>query len=289
MSKQPVRKEVETTGHEWDGIQEYNNPLPRWWLWTFYGTIIWALIYTILYPAWPIFSTGATPGVLGYSSRAEVQAEIDRFKAMRAPLDAKLVKADLTTVKEQDPELYRYALHGGAAVFRTWCAQCHGAGGQGGPGYPNLLDDDWLWGGTVEDIYYTVSHGIRSPDDEDTRTSEMPSFADVLEPAEVEAVANYVLKLAGEPHDEAKATAGETVFADNCAGCHGEQGEGSRDVGAPRLNDAIWLKVREPSVEAIKSQVLNPKHGVMPAWSVRLDDAAIRQVTLYVHSLGGGE
>ena len=169
--KKPGHKpaEVETTGHEWDGIEEFNNPLPRWWLWTFYATIVWALIYMVLYPAWPLV-TRATPGLLGFSTRANVAAEIDRFAAANGPIRERLVAADLNSITN-DPELLQFATSAGAAVFRTHCSQCHGSGAAGvqAAGYPNLLDDDWIWGGTMEDIHLTVVHGIRNTTDSDAR------------------------------------------------------------------------------------------------------------------------
>ncbi|RMH45533.1 MAG: cytochrome-c oxidase, cbb3-type subunit III [Alphaproteobacteria bacterium] len=288
MSKKPLQKkpEVGTTGHSWDGIEELNNPLPRWWLWLFYATIIWGLIWTILYPAWPISSQGATPGLLGYSSRQAVEADIRKFEERNAPLDQKLVAADLTTVRD-DAELYSYAVKGGAAVFRTWCAQCHGSGAQGAVGFPNLLDDDWLWGGTIEDIYYTVAHGVRNEDDPDARYSEMPKWGEILEPEEIDAVVQYVLKISGQSHDAARAEAGATVFADNCAACHGDDGKGDPAQGAPNLTDAIWLYGGDEA--AITESVTNSRFGVMPAWSTRLSDAQVRQAALYVHQLGGGQ
>lgn len=288
MSKKPLQKkpEVGTTGHSWDGIEELNNPLPRWWLWLFYATVIWGLIWTILYPAWPISSQGATPGLLGYSSRQAVEADIRKFQEKNAALDAKLVAADLAAVRD-DPELYSYAVKGGAAVFRTWCAQCHGSGAQGAIGFPNLLDDDWLWGGTVEDIYYTIAHGVRNEDDPDARYSEMPKWGEILEPEEIDAVVQYVLKISGQAHDAAKAEAGATVFADNCAACHGDDGKGDPAQGAPNLTDAIWLYGGDEA--AITESVKNSRFGVMPAWSTRLSEAQVRQAALYVHQLGGGQ
>ncbi|RMD91617.1 MAG: cytochrome-c oxidase, cbb3-type subunit III [Alphaproteobacteria bacterium] len=281
-----ARPAPSTTGHAWDGIEEYNNPLPRWWLWTFYATVIWALIYTILYPAWPLFRDHATPGLLGYSTRAEVAKEIDRYEAMNKPMFARIAATPIDELPA-DAEAYRFAVKAGAAVFRTWCAQCHGAGAAGGPGFPNLLDDDWLWGGTLEDILTTVTHGIRSPDDEETRSSEMPAFGEMLEKDEIVQIAEFVRSLSGLEHDAAAAQAGAELFADNCAGCHGDDGTGMRELGAPNLTDAIWLK--GSSREDIIRQITTPKHGVMPNWNTRLSEAELKAVTAYVHQLGGGE
>jgi len=287
MSKTPHEQEPEKTGHSYDGIEEYNNPLPKWWLWIFYGTIVWALIYTVLYPAWPLVEK-ATPGVLGYSTRAEVAEEIARFEEMRAPLDTKLVNAELAAIPE-DQELRSYAINGGAAVFRTWCAQCHGAGAAGvqAAGYPNLLDDDWLWGGTLEEIHATIAHGIRNETDPDARWSQMPAYGEMFSEQEISEVVHYVRRISDQEHDAALAEAGTTLFADNCAACHGADGKGDQMQGAPNLTDAIWLY--GGSVETLTETVTNARFGVMPAWSDRLSEAEIRQVAVYVHQLGGGE
>ncbi len=290
MSKKPVeKKEVETTGHEWDGIQEFNNPLPRWWVWVFYATIVWGVWYTIAYPAWPLIK-GATAGYLGFSTRAEVAAEIDRFTAMNGELEAQLASADLTTL-EQGSDLHNYAIQSGRATFATFCSQCHGSGAAGNVGYPNLLDNDWLWGGALEDIQMTVQHGIRSEDDDDTRYSEMPAFGDdYLSDEEIAQVVNYAMSLSPvtQPDaDMALAADGATVFADNCTSCHMEDGTGDRSQGAPNLTDAIWLY--GDSKDEITEIVSNGPFGVMPAWSGKLTDSQINAVTAYVHQLGGGE
>ncbi len=275
-----------TTGHSWDGIEEFDNPLPRWWLWTFYASILFAIVWTILYPAWPISTKGATPGLLGYSSRAAVAADIERYKKANAAVDKKLTTVPVDQI-EKDPELLNYALNGGAAVFRTWCAQCHGAGASGAKGYPNLIDDDWLWGGTIDDIYTTVSHGIRYASDEDTRDSQMPVFGEILEPAEIQQLVQYVRSISGQEHNAAAAAAGKTLFADNCAACHGEDGKGGREFGAPNLTDQIWLYGGD--VATLTETITNSRHGVMPAWAGRLTESQIRQVAVWVHQQGGGE
>ena len=173
-------------------------------------------------------------------------------------------------------------------MFKTWCAQCHGSGAAGSKGYPNLQDDAWLWGGTMEDIHTTVSHGIRNEDDPDARYSEMPAFGEILENEQIDQVANYVMTLSGrEPQDAEAATAGEEVFLDNCAACHMDDGTGDRFQGAPNLTDAIWLYGGD--YDTIKETVTYSRYGVMPPWSERLSEAEIRAVTTYVHQLGGGE
>ena len=288
----PIKKEqrqVETTGHSWDGIEEYNNPLPRWWVWVFYATIVWGIGYTVAYPAWPLV-TGATPGLLGASTRADVAVEIAAVDAANAAIKEKLVAADLTAIGA-DPELATFAENAGAAVFRTNCAQCHGSGAAGfeGKGYPNLLDDDWLWGGTMEDIHLTITHGIRNTTDPEARYSEMPKFGldGLLDETQIAQVAEHVLAISGQEHDAALAAEGATLFADNCAACHMEDGSGDRTQGAPKLTDAIWLY--GGSREKIIETVTKARFGVMPNWNGRLSEDEIRAVAYYVHSRGGGE
>ncbi|MBL4629353.1 MAG: cytochrome-c oxidase, cbb3-type subunit III [Roseicyclus sp.] len=279
----------ETTGHSWDGIQEFNNPLPRWWLWCFYISIVWGVIYTIAYPAWPMIS-GATPGLLGYSSRALVAEDIAHYDALNADLRTQITEVELTAVtRDNMPELYNFAIQGGAATFATWCSQCHGRGANGvqAAGYPSLLDDDWLWGGSVEEIEATIAHGIRTEDDPDTHWSEMTAFEGFLSDEEIGQVVNYVRRISDQEADATLAAAGENVFLDNCAACHGDDAMGDRVLGAPNLTDRIWLF--GGSAAAIEEIVRNSRFGVMPAWSGRLSDAEVRATAIYVHSLGGGE
>lgn len=277
--------QVPTTGHRWDGIEEYDNPMPRWWLWTFYATIAWGIVYTILFPAWPLLSR-ATPGLLGWSSRQEVRAELQRFDDLNADRTAAITAQPIAAVASE-PDLNQFAVAKGAAVFRTWCAQCHGSGAAGAVGFPNLLDDDWMWGGGLEAVEYTIAHGIRNDTDADARYSQMPAFGEILEPTQIEEVVQHVLAISGQDHDAAKAGAGAAVFAENCSSCHGEAGLGDREQGAPNLTDAIWLYGGDPA--ALTQTVTYARFGVMPAWSGRLTEAEIRAVALYVHQLGGGE
>ncbi|MBE0452874.1 cytochrome-c oxidase, cbb3-type subunit III [Roseovarius autotrophicus] len=281
------KKQVETTGHSWDGIEEYNNPLPRWWVWVFYATIAWGLWYVIAYPAWPLINQ-ATAGYKGWSTRANVAAEIEAAREANAGINARLVAADLNDVPG-DAELNNYAVAAGGAVFRTWCAQCHGSGAAGvqAGGYPNLLDNDWLWGGSLEDIHTTIAHGIRNETDPDARWSQMPAFGDMLDNREIDQVVNYVMALSGEPKDASAVAAGEEIYLDNCAACHGEAGEGDVTQGAPNLADAIWLY--GGSYETITETVRYSRFGVMPSWADRLSEAEVRAVAVYVHQLGGGE
>ncbi len=276
---------IETTGHEWDGIRELNNPLPRWWLWSFYACILWAIGYAIAYPSIPLL-TDATKGLLGYSSRAELAADLDGAKAAQGGILEKISASSLEAIVA-DPQLNQFATAGGAAAFRVNCTPCHGTGATGGRGYPNLNDDDWLWGGDINALYQTIAHGIRDPADGETRISEMPAFTEMLKPDEVRQVAAYVVSLTGTPRDPSMVEPGKQLFADNCVSCHGEKAEGNRDLGAPSLADAIWLKVQGEA--EIATQIRSPKHGVMPAWEGRLGDVAVKQLAVYIHSLGGGE
>lgn len=282
-------KEVQTTGHSWDGIEEYNNPLPRWWVWVLYLTIVWGLVYSFAYPAWPLL-TGHTQGYYGPQERAAVDAEIKRFDDANGPIKAKLVAADLTAIASND-ELKTFAVSAGASVFKNNCAQCHGSGAAGvqGKGYPNLLDNDWLWGGDMEAIHTTITHGIRNATDADARYSEMPKFGTdgLLDEAQIGQAVEYVLQLSGQEHDAAGATAGATIFADNCAACHGPDGKGDRAQGAPNLTDAIWLYGGDKAT--LTETVTKARFGVMPNWNARLSEDEIRAVAVYVHSLGGGE
>ena len=292
MCAKPIKKEprqVETTGHQWDGIEELNNPLPRWWVWVFYATIVWGIGYTIAYPAWPLI-TKATPGLMGFSTRENAAVEIATWDARNAAIKERLVAVDLNAI-QADPDLAGFAERAGAAVFRTNCSTCHGSGAAGfeGKGYPNLLDDDWLWGGTMEDIHLTITHGIRNTTDPDARYSEMPKFGvdELLEPAQIGQVAEYVLAMSGQDHDAAAAAEGATLFAENCAACHMEDGAGDPTQGAPQLNDAIWLY--GGSREAIIETITYARFGVMPNWNKRLSEDQIRAVAFYVHGRGGGE
>ena len=291
MAKQPVKKEdPSTTGHSWDGIEEFNNPLPRWWLWIFYACIVWGIWYSVAYPAWPGVKS-ATAGYLGFSTRAQVAEEIATAEAKNAAINEKLASVELASIAT-DPELEGYAKSAGAAVFKTWCAQCHQTNGAGAVGYPNLQDDDWLWGGTMEDIHLTLLHGIRSETDDDSRYSEMPAFGrdELLEEEEISQVVNFVMSLTpnvNPPQDPSMVEAGAVVFEDNCAACHMEDGSGDRTQGAPNLADAIWLYGGDYA--AISESVHNSRFGVMPDWNERLSEAQIRAVATYVHQLGGGE
>jgi cytochrome c oxidase cbb3-type subunit III len=275
---------IETVGHEWDGIEELNNPLPRWWLWTLYATVIWSLVYVVLYPAWPLINKG-TEGVLGWTSRGQLADEMTAEQTRRAPILQAIAATPIVDLPA-NAELMQEAVAGGAAAFRVHCVQCHGANAAGSEGYPNLTDDEWIWGGDLPTIEATILHGIRHPGDAATRNSMMPAFGrdGILTPVQVSQVADHVLSLSGEGRANA---AGAAVYATNCAVCHGPDGAGLRQFGAPSLNDAVWLY--GGSRAAVVSQITTSRHGVMPAWEDKLDPATIRMLAAYVHSLGGGE
>lgn len=273
---------TETVGHEWDGIEELNTPLPRWWLYTFYATIAFSLVYVVLYPAWPLIDS-ATAGTLGWSSRGQLSADMQAADAARAGVRAKIAATPIEALPA-DPGLMQAAVAGGAAAFKVNCVQCHGAGAAGSPGYPNLNDDDWLWGGTLTDIETTLTNGIRWDANPATRSTLMPAFDGMLKPAEADAVAAHVLSLSGKAKPNAT---GAKLFADNCAACHGPGGGGMPAMGVPALNDAIWLY--GGTAADVKKQVLAPRHGVMPAWKGRLDAVTIKMLAAYVHSRGGGQ
>ncbi|AZO66477.1 MULTISPECIES: cytochrome-c oxidase, cbb3-type subunit III [unclassified Mesorhizobium] len=276
---------VSTTGHEWDGIRELNNPLPRWWVITFYVTIAWALVYTTAYPAWPML-TSATKGMLGYSSRKDVKNDLAAAEAANgkyvAAIQAKSVSEILT-----DDDLREFAVAAGAAAFKVNCTQCHGSGAQGSKGFPNLNDDDWLWGGSPDQIQQTITHGLRFASDPDTRLSEMPAFGDIIAADQIAQVSAYVASLSGKVRDASLIQPGAKVFAENCVACHGDNAKGNREFGAPDLTDAIWLYGSGET--AIAAQVRAPKQGIMPAWVGRLGEIKVKELAVYVHSLGGGE
>lgn len=276
-----------TTGHAWDGIKELNTPLPRWWVITFYITIIWAIGYWIVYPAWPTISSN-TKGLFGYSSRADVAVELANLEKIRGAKMAALATASLADI-EKDPQMLALARAKGKTVFGDNCAACHGTGAAGAKGFPNLNDDDWLWGGSLEQIQQTLLYGVRSGHPK-TREGQMLAFGKdgVLKPAEIVTVANYVRELAGLPTRQGyDAKAGAKIFAENCVACHGDNAKGNPEVGAPNLTDKIWLYGSDEAT--LIETITNGRAGVMPAWEGRLDPTTIKAMAVYVHSLGGGK
>lgn len=276
---------VETTGHEWDGLKELNNPLPRWWLWVWLVTIVWSIGYYFFYPAWPT-PDGNTEGILGYTQYKELVRSQEEIFEKQAEYLERFEKASYDTILN-DPELYAFAMAGGRAAFKENCAQCHGTGAAGGPGFPNLNDDDWLWGGTIPDIYYTLQHGIRVQGDFDTRMSQMPAFGvdGLLDNSEITTLVDFVMSLNEQGMDENHE--GYQLYQENCASCHGVDARGMYEFGSPNLTDSIWLYGGER--ENIYNSIVYSRNGMMPAWKDRLDQNTIRQISLYVHQLGGGE
>jgi cytochrome c oxidase cbb3-type subunit 3 len=277
---------AETTGHEWDGIKELNRPLPKWWLYVLYASIVWSLGYWVAYPAWPMIS-GYTQGMLGYSQRQTVTRGIKEARAAQSTSNAAIAQATPEEIAA-NPDLLQFAVAGGRAAFGDNCAPCHGRGAQGAAGYPNLNDDDWIWGGKLADIHLTIRNGVRGIPD-DTRVSAMPRFGldQMLTKAQVADTAEYVLALSGAGHDAGAAERGKTLFAENCASCHTEDGRGNQELGAPNLTDSIWL-YGSTKTDIAKS-IETGRGGVMPAWAGRLDDNTIKKLTVYIHSLGGGQ
>lgn len=276
---------VETTGHEWDGLKELNNPLPRWWVWVWIATILWSLWYFVVYPSWPTLD-GATKGTSGYTQKKELAESQNEILERQSNYLKKFEQASFDEIMN-DRELYEFAMAGGRAAFKENCATCHGTGAEGSKGYPNLNDDDWLWGGKVSDIHQTLNDGIRVDGSYDTRMSEMPAFGrdKLLTKTQINNVVDYVMALGNEVN--LVSLPGHQVFQENCASCHGENGKGLQEFGAPNLTDDIWLYGDKR--KDIYDSVVNSRSGMMPAWNTRLPQNTIRQISLYIHQLGGGE
>lgn len=277
---------VETTGHEWDGLKELNLPAPRWWVIMFVITVIWGIGYMVYYPAWPTLSgegvRGGTSGTAGWTSYQELSDSQAEILSVRQSYLTRFRTADYQTILN-DSELAAFARAGGGSAFKDNCATCHGTGGAGGPGYPNLNDDAWLWGGTLASIETSIRYGIRSGHEEE-RLSEMPAFGDLLSGEEIDQLADHVLSLSGKaPANDA----GAALFEEQCSACHAEDGRGNAEMGAPNLADAVWHYGGKRG--DVITQIRYPKHGQMPAWDGRLDNDTIRLLTIYVHGLGGGE
>ena len=276
-----------TVGHEWDGIEELDTPMPRWWLYTLYATLVWGVAYTILYPAWPLIDR-ATAGVLDWSSRGELRRELAAESDRKAPLKLALARIPIERLPD-DSRLLQAAVDGGRSAFKVHCVQCHGSGATGSKGYANLNDDDWLWGGNLKEIHATIDKGIRQPELDGTHMSMMPAFGrdGLLQSAEIQDVVSYVRLISGQEPASAAARRGVALFATNCAACHGADGRGKRDFGAPNLTDAIWLYRGDE--ESVRKSIHDARFGVMPQWGGKLDPATTKMLAAYVHSLGGGE
>ncbi len=279
--KNKNHKEPKITGHEWDGITEYDNPDPFWLRVLFYMMLFVALGYWILYPSFP---SQRNEGVLGWTEYKEAEEGLDEIQKLKSKYLVEFNKASFEEILK-DPKLLKFAIAGGRSAFNNNCSVCHGVGGGGQPGYPNLAAGMWLWGGKPEDIYTTIKHGIRANDDE-TRQSQMAAFGrdNILSSSQINVLVDFVIGLHNgqKGSDEAN-----KLYQDNCASCHGAGGGGGRDFGAPRLNTPIWLY--GGNREIVHDVIYNGRQGVMPSWNGRLDDSTIRQLVIYVHQLGGGE
>ncbi|OYX30601.1 MAG: cytochrome-c oxidase, cbb3-type subunit III [Caulobacterales bacterium 32-69-10] len=284
-AKEGQATEVETTGHEWDGIKELDNPLPRWWLWTFYACVGVAVVYWLLMPAWPMVG-GYTKGLLNHSDRRDVVEQLGALKTQRGEKLGRLRSASLDQI-EHDPELQAYAVAVGQSVFGDNCATCHGQGGVGAKGYANLRDDVWLWGGSLDDIHRTIAVGVRS-DHPETRISSMPAFGrdGMLTSAQIHDLTEYVVALSHRKADRAAAQRGAATFAQQCVACHGPAGEGVQPIGAPNLTDAEWLYGGDR--EDIRGQIWNGRGGVMPTWGARFDPETLKALAVYIHVNAGG-
>ncbi|WVN41078.1 cytochrome-c oxidase, cbb3-type subunit III [beta proteobacterium MWH-UniP1] len=267
LSRHKVKpgQDVGTTGHVWDeNLQEYNNPLPRWWMMLFYITIVFSIAYLVLYPG-----MGRTTGVLGWSSTGQHAKEIEKANKEFGPIYTKLAALSLEDAAK-DPA----ALAIGQRLFLNNCAQCHGSDGRGGKGFPNLTDGDWQWGGTPDAIKTAVLAG---------RQAAMPPMGAALgSPEMVENMANYVLSLSGSTHDAGKAAAAKPMFA-VCAACHGADGKGNIALGAPNLTDKVWLY--SGTVAGITETINKGRNGVMPAWKEFLGEEKSHLVSAYAYSL----
>jgi cytochrome c oxidase cbb3-type subunit III len=259
-------KQVDTTGHTWDeDLTEWNNPLPRWWMWLFYLTIVFSLGYLVLYPG-----LGTYQGYLNWSSRGEYEGEQEHAKAAYGPVFEKFLAQDLKTVAA-DPQ----AREMGQRLFLNYCSQCHGSDAGGGRGYPNLRDRDWLYGGSPEIIKASIAGG---------RSGMMPPLgASVGSDEDVKDTAHYVLKLAGRTHDGLRAYRGEGKFKTICAACHGPEGKGNQQIGAPNLTDEIWLHGGSESF--IVETITKGRKSLMPQHSAFLDEGKIHLLAAYVYGL----
>ncbi len=244
-----------------------------------------AVVYWVLMPAWPGLR-GYTPGLLKQSDRADVGEQLQALRVQRGRGEAMLANASLQQI-EADADLQAYALLVGQSVFGDNCATCHGAGGGGARGYPNLRDDVWLWGGSLDEIEHTLRVGVRAAHPE-TRTSQMPAFGrdGMLTPAQVSDMTEYVVALSGRPADAAAVGRSRQLYADNCAACHTPNGVGDQAFGAPNLTDREWLYGADR--ESIRGQIHNGRNGVMPSWGGRFSPAVIKALAVYVHVNAGG-
>ena len=306
-TKQQKPTAVQTTGHARDGdLQEFNNPLPRWWLWSFYATVVFALIYWLLYPSWPwkgswlhglktvTFTVGKEKVTTDWNTRAVLIQELEEGHGATVQREfmEKIAKADFAEI-QKNPEMLAFARSVGKGLFGTNCAACHGRGGQGVVGlYPNLTDDDWLWGGSMEQIQETLTNG---------RNGFMPAFSETLNPQQLDEVATYVLTLSGEAPQSETSERGRELFqgyGGGCYACHGKDGKGQQSLGSANLTDKIWTIANVPGKQTLEEKKAEVKQviangvqnrRVMPAWKDRLSPNEIKVLAVYLHQLGGGQ
>jgi len=257
--------ETGTTGHVWDeDLVELNNPLPRWWLYLFHLTIVFSLVYFVLYP-----SLGNLGGILGWSQEGQYEEQMAAASATQQDIFGRFADATPETLMSDEE-----AMGIGRRLFGNNCAMCHGSDGAGGPGFPNLTDNDWLYGGDHQSIVTTLENG---------RNGMMPALGDALGEQGVREVTAYVMSLSGNGHDETLVNAGSQKFGMFCAACHGPDANGNPALGAPNLSDDIWLY--GGSEEIIRQTLVQGRSGLMPAFSESLTDEQIRILAAYVQSL----
>ncbi len=280
-------KQVETTGHEWDGIKELNTPLPRWWVWIFLATIVYSIGYMVYYPSWPT-SNGFIKGIGNWSQYNELKNSLNAANTAKAPFETKIAMATLEQINA-DESIRDYAIESGRAEFALSCSQCHGAGAAGTKGYANLLDDEWIWGGSLNAIAQTITYGIRDVNNEDTRLGDMAAFGqdEILTKNQIADVARYLKTLSENYLANDAADRGELIYAENCAACHGDKGEGVQEFGAPPLNNPIWLY--GGSTPELIETITNGRAAQMPGFGHKFDENTIKKLTIFVHSLSGGE
>ncbi len=304
MSKENTKPTVQTTGHAWDGdLQEFNNPLPNWWLWSFYATVVFAVIYWVLYPAWPV-GRNYTKGVMNdityttsagktvtthWNTRAALMQDLQAARERQKPYLDQISKASYNEIAK-DPEKSAFAYSMAKVLFADNCAACHQTGGAGVIGlYPNLADDDWLWGGKVENIEATIRGG---------RKGMMPAFGKRLSETEMDDLSEHVLSLSGNKVDAAKELRGKALFEGSagCFACHGKDAKGQASMGSANLTDSIWTIANVPGQTTlegkkaeVKKVIFNGISREMPTWKGRLSDTEIKMLTFYVHELGGGK
>lgn len=265
----PASGKVETMGHVWDeDLEEFNNPLPKWWSWLFYITVVFALGYLALYPG-----LGRFQGMLGWSSAGQHKAEVDKVDAQVKPMFDKYLQMDLKAVAAD-----KDAMEMGKRLYLTYCMQCHGADARGSKGFPNLADADWQWGGEAEQVKETIANG---------RVGMMPAHAH-LGADTIKDLANYVRSLSGLTADSVRAAKGKEAFAaSGCAGCHGPEGTGMAALGAPNLTDKVWLY--GSSEATIVETITNGRQNKMPAWKDFLGDGKVHVLSAYVLGLSGAQ